>query len=249
LPPTSHGASATPSLPFARTRSDCHSPQPAASEFSVWLRGTVWPQARRVEPRPPRPLASSSSSAATRSTRSTWPPSTFALERRFNRMVALADIERHLLGARRPALPSPIPCESRTRPLPEACLHAHASVRHPLHLAYGLSLSLVGQLVCAISFEPGHHPVLSPHLQHELRMELCSLCSAAAAVSGTDGLRVRMIGTVWSRSECVWRVWRSCRSPRVYVEPLRRCMCLVYVQNLRVARMAASGECAKVANK
>ena len=61
-------------------------------------------------------------------------PPRVALEWRLDRMVAAVDIERHLLGERRLALRSPIPCQSRTRPLPQASLHAHASVRHPCTL-------------------------------------------------------------------------------------------------------------------
>ena len=84
---------------------------------------------------------------------------------------------------------------------------------------------------CPSSYGLDHHPGIYPHLDLKLCTRPCRLCVAAAAVRSAGDPRGRTIGCVWNLSECVRRVLRSCGSPRVYVEPLGRCMCLVYVQN------------------
>ena len=57
-------------------------------------------------------------------------------------------------------------------------------------LAYPLLVSLVAQLVCAMSFELGHHPALHPHLGFQLRTGPCGLCHSAAALSDESAERV-----------------------------------------------------------
>ena len=50
------------------------------------------------------------------------------------RMAPVFDSEQQVRGAERGALPSPIPCGSRARPLPEPFAHPHASVLDPVRL-------------------------------------------------------------------------------------------------------------------
>ena len=76
-------------------------------------------------------------------------------------------------------------------------------------LAYPLLVSLVAQLVCAMSFEFSYELERSRHLRIELYTGPCGSCAAMAALSDESAERVEALGWPRGRARVLLMMWLS----------------------------------------
>ena len=108
-------------------------------------------------------------------------------------------------------------------------LHMRASI-HDLDLLLMHPLSVVVQLVCAITFESEHDLGLYGGLETVLRAIPCGFCSAEDVVESAGDPRALAIG----RARRLSAHMSSHGAPWAQSETPRRWMCFVYVYNSRL---------------